>query len=69
MRILVVPLSHISKTLEFESDEWTSSSYTSTNDVDIEDEEDVDVLVMDILPTPLVEYAKQFIEEEVEHRL
>jgi len=28
-----VPLSHIAKTLESKSEEWTSSSYTSINDV------------------------------------
>jgi len=39
----MVPLSHITKILEFKSKEWTSPSYTSIRDVDTKDEEVVDV--------------------------
>jgi len=57
VRILVVPLSHIAKTSKYESEEWISSGYISISDVDTKDEDDVDVSMMDILPTPPIEFA------------
>ncbi|KAH9290908.1 hypothetical protein KI387_035025, partial [Taxus chinensis] len=53
-----------------ETDDWTSSDYSSTSEVDTKNEEsEVDVSVMDILPVTPTHEPIKLSKEEIDDRL
>ncbi|KAH9288202.1 hypothetical protein KI387_032319 [Taxus chinensis] len=72
VKINVIPRHHKVEPVDSsdETDDWTSSDYSSTSEVDTEDEEsEVDVSVMDILPVTPTHDPIKLSEEEVDDRL
>ncbi|KAH9326968.1 hypothetical protein KI387_007146, partial [Taxus chinensis] len=72
MKINVIPRHHKTELVDSsdEIDDWTSSDYSSTSEVDTEDEEsEVDVSVMDILPVTPTHDPIKLSEEEVDDHL
>ncbi|KAH9299339.1 hypothetical protein KI387_031021 [Taxus chinensis] len=72
VKINVIPRHHKEEPVDSsdETDDWTSSDYSSTSKVDTEDEEsEVDVSVMDILPVTPTHEPIKLSEEKIDDRL